>query len=136
MRRDTPDKHAAKEEGLMAHTTIDELERSRLAVMSADDRADFHETSAVARAALRVCEMVRDARRAAGLSQQELAKGMNRSQATVTRLEAGSVGTRLTTLHRAARALGLKLEVEFSAPDRPVRPRSEPPLLPATGRPT
>ena len=85
--------------------------------MTADERADFHETSVATRADLRVGEIVCEARRAAGLSQRELARRMGRSQATVVRLEAGNIGTRLTTLHRAARALGLKLDVEFSAPD-------------------
>ena len=99
----------------MARTTIDELKKSRLAAMTADERAAFAETYEATRLALDVGEKVRDAREAAGLSQRELAARMGTSQAAVARLEAGGVGATLTTLQRMAAALDLKVTVELSA---------------------
>ena len=60
----------------MARTTINELKKSRLAAMTADERAVFDETYEATRLALDVGEKVRDAREAAGLSQRELAARM------------------------------------------------------------
>jgi len=99
----------------MARTTIDELKKNRLAAMTADERAVFHETYEATRLALDVGEKVRDAREAAGLSQRELAARMGTSQAAVARLEAGGVGATLTTLQKMAAALHLKVTVELSA---------------------
>ena len=50
---------------LMARTTIDELKKSRLAAMTADERTAFAETYEATRLALDVGEKVRDAREAA-----------------------------------------------------------------------
>ncbi len=99
----------------MARTTIDELKKSRLADMTANERALFNETYEATRLALDVGEKVRDAREAAGLSQRELAARMGTSQAAVARLEAGGVGATLTTLQKVAAALDLKITVELSA---------------------
>lgn len=99
----------------MARTTIDELKKSRLATMTAGERAVFDETYEATRLALDVGEKVRDAREAAGLSQRELAARMGTSQAAVARLEAGGVGATLTTLQKVAAALDLKITVELSA---------------------
>ncbi len=51
----------------MARTTIDELKKSRLADMTADERAVFDETHEATRLAHDVGEKVRDAREAAAL---------------------------------------------------------------------
>jgi ribosome-binding protein aMBF1 (putative translation factor) len=99
----------------MVRAPIDELKKSRLATMTADERAVFDETYAATRLALEVGEKVRDARESAGLSQRELAARMGTSQAAVARLEAGGVGATLTTLQRMAAALDLKVTVELSA---------------------
>jgi len=99
----------------MARTRIEELKKSRLAAMSADERAVFDATYEATRLALDVGEKVRDAREAAGLSQRELAARMGTSQAAVARLEAGGVGATLTTLQKVAAALDLKVTVELSA---------------------
>ncbi|HTW99600.1 MAG TPA: helix-turn-helix transcriptional regulator [Acidimicrobiales bacterium] len=66
-----------------------------------------------ARLAAEVGERVREAREAAGVSQRELARRMATSQAAIVRLEAGGVGATLTTLQRAAAALGLEVNVEL-----------------------
>lgn len=99
----------------MARTTIDELKRRRLASMSEEERADFHEAYEATRLALEVGERVRDAREAAGLTQRELAARMGTSQAAVARLEAGGTGATLTTLQKVATALDLTVSVELSS---------------------
>jgi ribosome-binding protein aMBF1 (putative translation factor) len=98
----------------MARTTTDELKKSRLAAMTADERAAFDETYEATRLALDVGEKVRDAREAAGITQRALAARMGTSQAAVARLEAGGVGATLTTLQKVAAALDLKITVQLS----------------------
>ena len=99
----------------MARTTINELKRTRLATMPADERDAFAGAYKSRRLALDVGERVRDAREAAGLSQRQLAARMGTSQAAVARLEAGGVGATLTTLQKVATALGLKVTVDLIA---------------------
>lgn len=83
--------------------------------MAAAERAAFEDTYASTSLAVSVGQSIRDARQAAGLTQRELASRMRTSQAAVARLEAGTVGATLTTLQRAAHALGLTISVDFSA---------------------
>ena len=66
------------------------------------------------RLAIDVGEKVREAREAAGLSQRELAVRMSTSQAAVARLEAGGTSATLTTLQKAAAALGLELTIDLA----------------------
>lgn len=54
---------------------------------------------------------LRDARRAAGLKQDELARRAGVSRMTVQRIEAGTIDPRASTLLVLARALGLELLV-------------------------
>jgi ribosome-binding protein aMBF1 (putative translation factor) len=93
-----------------------ELKEQRLAAMSPAERADYHRAYAEARLAADVGERVREAREAAGLSQRALAKRMGTSQAAIARLESGGVGATLTTLQRAATALGMEVRVELRPP--------------------
>jgi predicted transcriptional regulator len=51
------------------------------------------------------------ARRAAGLSQTEVAARMGTSQSVVARLETGGIDARLSTLQRYAAAVGRELEL-------------------------
>lgn len=99
----------------MAGMTIDKLKKTRLAAMTADERAVFDETYEATRLALHVGEKVRNAREAAGLSQRELAVRMSTSEAAVARLEAGHGDVTLTVLQKVAAALDLKITVELSA---------------------
>jgi ribosome-binding protein aMBF1 (putative translation factor) len=101
----------------MVRSTLTEVTRRRLSTMTTAERAAFEETRDATTLALSVGQSVRDAREAAGLTQRELASRMRTSQAAIARLEAGGVGATLTTLQRAADALGLTLNVQFSAGD-------------------
>lgn len=53
-------------------------------------------------------------RRAAGISQTELAQRMSTSQSAISDIEKGLKDPRLSTLQRIARALGLELQVNIS----------------------
>jgi transcriptional regulator with XRE-family HTH domain len=81
--------------------------------MTAAERAEYASAYAEAELAAEVGERIRSAREAVGLSQRELARRMGTSQAAIARLEAGGVGATLTTLHRAATALGLEVNIEL-----------------------
>jgi ribosome-binding protein aMBF1 (putative translation factor) len=98
----------------MTRTTIDDLKQRRLAGMTPDERAEFDAAYDATRLAIEVGEQIRDAREEAGLSQRDLAARMGTSQAAVARLEAGGVGSTLTTLQKVAAALNLKIAVELS----------------------
>jgi ribosome-binding protein aMBF1 (putative translation factor) len=98
----------------MARKTIEELKEQRLASMPGDDQAAFHEEHAAATLALEVGHKIRAARKAAGLSQRDLATRMSTSQAAVARLEAGGVGATLTTLQKVAAALDLTVTVDLA----------------------
>lgn len=99
----------------MGRTTIEELRNRRLSAMTSAERAEFDEALAAARLALEVGEKVRGAREDAGISQRELAARMSTSQAAVARLEAGGTSATLTTLQKAASALGLELTIDLAS---------------------
>ena len=94
--------------------TFDEIKRQRLASMSGQERVAFDVAYDATRLAIEVGEQIREARESAGLSQRELARQMSTSQAAIARLEAGGVSATLTTLHKAASALDLRMSVAFS----------------------
>lgn len=97
----------------MARTSWTELKAKRLGAMTAAERREYEQAYSAARLAAEVGERVRNARQAAGVSQRDLAARMGTSQAAIARLEAGGVGATLTTLHRAAMALGMELSIEL-----------------------
>lgn len=97
----------------MARKTIESIKAARVETMADDERAAFDETYAATRLALAFGEKVRDAREAAGLSQRDLAARMSTSQAAVARLEAGGVGSTLTTLQKVAAALEMTVTVDL-----------------------
>lgn len=55
----------------------------------------------------RLSDNLRHARRAAGLSQVELAERAGVGAATIARIEAGGMDPRVSTLEKLARALGV-----------------------------
>lgn len=98
----------------MGRITIEELSSRRINAMTDAERAEFDEALASARLAIEVGEKVREAREAVGLSQRDLAARMSTSQAAVARLEAGGTSATLTTLQKAAAALGLELTIDLA----------------------
>lgn len=58
-------------------------------------------------------DMVRGARRAAGLTQQQLAERLGTTQSVISRWERGHDEPRLSTLAEIARATGRRLHVEL-----------------------
>ncbi len=67
----------------------------------------------------RVVDELAGARRAAGLSQTEVAARMGTSQSVVARLESGQIDARLSTLQRYATAVGQQLELGIRPPEGP-----------------
>ncbi len=73
---------------------------------------------------LHVARLVYDARQAAGLTQQQLAKRVGTTQSVIARLEdADYHGHSLSMLQRIAKALDLYLDVRFVPPPRAGRRR-------------
>jgi predicted transcriptional regulator len=67
----------------------------------------------------RVIGELAGARRAAGLSQTEVAARMGTSQSVVARLETGEIDARLSTLQRYAAAVGRELELAVRPQEGP-----------------
>jgi transcriptional regulator with XRE-family HTH domain len=64
----------------------------------------------------RVIDELAGARRAAGLSQTEVAARMGTSQSAVARLESGTVDVRASTLERYAAAVGGQITWKLNRP--------------------
>ncbi len=65
-----------------------------------------------------VSRAIYDARKHAGISQEELARRINSSPTVIARLEDGEHdGHTVAILGRVARALGLELQIVFAAPN-------------------
>ena len=60
-----------------------------------------------------IIQAMLDARKAAGLTQKELAMRTGIAQADISKLENGNANPSLRTLQRLAEGLGMKLKVEF-----------------------
>jgi len=66
-----------------------------------------------------LAEAVIEARKRAGLTQQQLARKMRTTQPVVARLESGSTRPSLRTLERLAAATGSRLLISFEPRERP-----------------
>jgi transcriptional regulator with XRE-family HTH domain len=62
-------------------------------------------------------ELIREARKRAGLSQRELAERLGTTQSVIARWETGVRSPTVETLLRAVRACGLDLNITLGAPD-------------------
>ncbi len=60
-----------------------------------------------------VIQAMLDARKAAGLTQKELAERTGIAQGDISKLESGSANPSLRTLQRLAEGMGMKLKLEF-----------------------
>lgn len=60
--------------------------------------------------------MLRQAREAAGLTQEKLAERLNTKKTAISRIENHAEDIKLSTLERTASALGMRLEIRLAAP--------------------
>lgn len=60
-----------------------------------------------------IIQAMLDARKAAGLTQKDLAERTGIAQADISRLENGSANPSLRTLQRLAEGMGMRLKLEF-----------------------
>jgi len=60
-----------------------------------------------------IIQAMLDARKAAGLTQKDLAERTGIAQADISKLENGSANPSLKTLQRLANGMGMKLKLEF-----------------------
>lgn len=97
----------------MTRLSWTDLKDKKLGSMTKAEREGYDRAYAEARLAADVGERIHAARQTAGLSQRELACRMGTSQAAIGRLESGGVGATLTTLQRAATALGFEVSIEL-----------------------
>jgi HTH-type transcriptional regulator/antitoxin HipB len=58
-------------------------------------------------------ELIREARKEAGLSQEELAKLTHTKKSAISRIERHASDIKLSTLSAVSKALGKKLEISF-----------------------
>lgn len=94
--------------------TWDEVRAEKLAAMSDAERAEYERATEDAELGFRLAEMVYDARKAAGLTQVELAGRMETSQSVISQIEGGSQVPTVAMLARVARATGQKLEITIT----------------------
>ena len=91
----------------------------------AKDDPDIHQRVAAALERRELARQLADRRRAAGLTQVEIAERMGTSQGQVTRFESGA-DTRLSTVARYAAALGVKIDWTITPAHRTRRPTQRP----------
>ena len=61
----------------------------------------------------KVGAMIKIARKEAGLTQDQLAEKLHTKKSSISRLENHAESVRLSTLERAAEALGMRLKLDF-----------------------
>ena len=62
-------------------------------------------------------QLIREARRRAGLTQSQLANRLGTTQSAVARMEAGALSPRFSTLRRAVEACGFEVRIGLGEPD-------------------
>ena len=73
---------------------------------------DIRDAASDAEARLALADALRAARRAAGLTQKDVAEAMGTTQSAISDLERGDTDPQLSTLQRYARATGARLDVD------------------------
>ena len=91
------------------------IRSEKLESMTVPERRRYEQRKAEVGRAVRLGLEVKARREAAGLSQRQLADIVGIRQPNIARLEAGDVLPTIGTLDRIADALGLTLDVGFSA---------------------
>lgn len=92
-----------------------EVKAAAEAARTPEQRAIHDAASVEADLALDMAELVYNARKAAGLSQTELARRMGTSQGVISQIEGGGQVPTVTTLARVARATGQNLQLNIPA---------------------
>ena len=62
-----------------------------------------------------IAHKLKELRKAAGLSQAELAKRIGTKAPGIARMESGKFAPRIGVLHKVATALGVRLRIQFKA---------------------
>ena len=94
----------------MTHTSFEDIRARRRAAMGAADQAHYGVKKAELAAALRTGIAIRDTRKAAGLTQTELAARMGVAQSALARIEAGRTNITVATMVKVAAGLGTALD--------------------------
>jgi len=96
-------------------TTHDEARAARLAAMTPAERAEYDAALIESDLALELAQLVYDTRKAAGLSQAELARRMGTSQSTISQIENAGQVPSVAMLRRLAKAVGHDIPFVISA---------------------
>jgi DNA-binding XRE family transcriptional regulator len=75
---------------------------------------EFAETFEVGYADFKIGVLLRQAREAAGLTQEEVAKRLQTQKSSISRIENHAEDVRLSTLRRYADAIGANLQIRLS----------------------
>lgn len=75
---------------------------------------DIRDAASDAEARLTLADALRAARRAAGLTQKDVAEAMGTTQSAISDLERGDTDPQLSTLQRYARATGARLDIALT----------------------
>lgn len=99
----------------MNTTPWDDVRTQALAAMTPGERATYDTAAAEAELTLDLAEMAYDARQAARISQTELARRMNTTQAVISQIEGGGQVPTVAMLARIARATGQSIQINLPA---------------------
>jgi HTH-type transcriptional regulator/antitoxin HipB len=77
--------------------------------------AEFADGFEVGYANFRIGVILRQAREAAGLTQEEVARQLNTTKSAISRIENHAEDIRLSTLNRYAKAVGAKLQIRLAS---------------------
>ena len=76
--------------------------------------AEFAEGFEVGYANFKIGVILREAREAAGLTQEEVARQLNTTKSAISRIENHAEDIRLSTLNRYAKAVGANLQIKLA----------------------
>lgn len=77
--------------------------------------AEFGDGFEVGYANFKIGVILRQAREAAGLTQEEVARQLNTTKSAISRIENHAEDIRLSTLNRYAKAVGAKLQIRLAS---------------------
>jgi DNA-binding XRE family transcriptional regulator len=77
--------------------------------------AEFADGFEVGYANFKIGVILRQAREAAGMTQEEVARQLNTTKSAISRIENHAEDIRLSTLNRYAKAVGAKLQIRLAA---------------------